>query len=379
MNEIARLKALNEYEIMDTLPEREFDDIVELACAVCDVPISLITLLDSRRQWFKARIGLAATETPIEQAFCYHAIKTPQDIMVVPDSLEDDRFKTNPLATGAPHVRFYAGAPLVTTSGEAIGTLCVIDNFPRKFTEEQSRILRILADRVIKQLELRKENLQRKNETEHANRRLAEVLSQLKGARKISRFGSWECEISTMHITWSSEMYALFGEPEGAAVDIKSWSRNVHPDYKDALRNAITRVFTNQQPGVVEYKILVEDKWAWHMATADIITDESGTPIRMVGAVLDITMGKEAEENRVQYVHTLEEMLFAVSHKFRKPVANYKTIANALRSSSVTPQQVIECIPFINDSANELDEYIHELNDFLHGKRIKLNGPKQMV
>lgn len=363
---------------MDTLPEKEFDDIAELASAITETPMSIVSFIDSKRQWYKAKIGLQNSEAPIEQTFCQYAMKSPNDILVIPNATLDDRVKDSPFTTGTAHIRACISVPILANSGHAIGTLCVMDTQPRQFSDEQLRVLRILSIRVIKYLDMRKENLVRKAEAEFATRKLQEAVRQLRGAQKISRFGSWECEISTMHITWSSEMYALFGEAEGAAVDIKSWSRNVHPDYKDALRNAITRVFTNQQPGVVEYKIMVRGKWAWHMATADIITDESGTPIRMVGAVLDITMSKEAEEFRIQYVHALEEMLFTLSHKFRKPVANYKAIANALSSKNITAQEVLDCVPFITDSADELDEYIHELNDFLHGKRIKLSGPKQV-
>ena len=164
MTDIERVKILEDYEILDTLAEREFDDIVELASAFFHTPISLISLLDSHRQWFKARVGLDATETPIEQAFCYHAIKNPGQVMVVPDSFMDDRFKNNPLATGEPHVRFYAGAPLVTGSGYALGTLCVIDNQPRNFSEEQERVLMILAGKVIERIDNRKRNLIAKRE-----------------------------------------------------------------------------------------------------------------------------------------------------------------------------------------------------------------------
>lgn len=155
-HEDRRLSALESYNVLDTLPEQDYDDITSLASAICASPIALISLVDDQRQWFKSRVGLDAAQTPREQAFCAHAICVPDEVFVIEDATLDERFLGNPLVTGEPGIRFYAGAPLVTAEGDAVGTLCVIDNKPRELTSAQEQSLRILSRMVVAHLELRR-------------------------------------------------------------------------------------------------------------------------------------------------------------------------------------------------------------------------------
>jgi PAS domain S-box-containing protein len=154
-NETARLDALRRYAILDTLPEQEFEDLSRLAALICGTPIAMVSLVDADRQWFKSKVGLDASETPRDIAFCAHAILQP-DVMVVPDALSDERFRNNSLVTGEPHVRFYAGTPLITQEGYALGTLCVMDRVPRNMSPEQKDALKALGNLVVTQLELRR-------------------------------------------------------------------------------------------------------------------------------------------------------------------------------------------------------------------------------
>ena len=154
-NENDRLAALRSYRILDTPPEPIFDDLVQLAAQVCQTPIALITLVEDRRQWFKAEIGLGMRETPLDVSICAHAILQP-GLFVVPDTATDERFNCNPLVVGEPHLRFYAGARLETSDGLPLGTVCVLDHAPRDLGVQQGFALRTLARQTMSQLELRR-------------------------------------------------------------------------------------------------------------------------------------------------------------------------------------------------------------------------------
>ncbi|MBD2773815.1 GAF domain-containing hybrid sensor histidine kinase/response regulator [Iningainema tapete] len=154
-NEAARLQALLDYQILDTEPEVAFDELTHLAAYICKTPVALISLLDTNRQWFKSKIGLNVNQTPRDIAFCNHAIVQP-NVLIVTDALQDERFATNPLVTSPPHIRFYAGVPLITPEGYALGTLCVIDFKPREIKEQQLVALRMLGRQVMAQLELKR-------------------------------------------------------------------------------------------------------------------------------------------------------------------------------------------------------------------------------
>jgi signal transduction histidine kinase len=153
-NEVSRLKRLHSYRVLDTMPEQVYDDLTRIAAEICDTPIALVSLVDSDRQWFKSRVGLDAAETARDVSFCGHAVAGGQ-LLVVPDARRDPRFADNPLVRGAPDIRFYAGAPLVTPNEHVLGTLCVIDRRPRRLDHEQTETLLALARQVVAHLELR--------------------------------------------------------------------------------------------------------------------------------------------------------------------------------------------------------------------------------
>jgi len=201
-SEIARLRSLQSYQVLDTAPEEAFDRLTTLAAQLFDTPIAVVSLIDAERQWFKSIVGLDAQETPRDVAFCAHAIQMePGSVMVVEDATKDVRFAENPLVTGAPDIRFYAGAVLTAADGENLGTLCLIDDKPRPaLTAAEEAKLCILAQAVMDQLELRR-----------ARRRAERRSHVLEMAEHLAGVGNWRFDIVSGDIQWSDELYRIHG------------------------------------------------------------------------------------------------------------------------------------------------------------------------
>ena len=228
-NEAGRLKALRQYKILDTDPEQAFDDLTLIASQICGVPIALISLVDEDRQWFKSRVGVEVQETSRSVSFCAHAIQQ-QGIFTVADALNDARFRDNPLVQGDPHIRFYAGAPITTQDGYALGTLCVIDYVPRKLTDDQNNALNALQRQVAAQLELR--------------RNLEELRVALEGIETLGALIPY-CSTCELNIVIPADTAAMQKVTAGVneLLASKQWSKKeiagVELAVEDALVNAI--------------------------------------------------------------------------------------------------------------------------------------------
>ena len=178
-NEAERLAALKEYHILDTGTEQSYDDITTLAAHICEVPIALISIVDEARQWFKSRVGLEQQQTSRDVAFCAHAI-LQNEPLIVRDATKDRRFADSTLVTGEPHIRFYAGFPLINPEGLALGTLCVNDRQPRRLSAKQLKTMQALARQVMTLLELRR-----------VSARLADALDQVKTLQGMLPICAW--------------------------------------------------------------------------------------------------------------------------------------------------------------------------------------------
>ena len=189
-NEVKRLEALRKYHLLDTAPEQAFDDIVKLAAYICKTPIAMVSLVDRERQWFKAKVGVSTTETHRDHAFCAHAI-LQKSVLIVNDALNDERFSDSELVTNQPHIRFYAGAPLTTSDGLALGALCVVDRQPNSLTPEQETALVALSRLTINEMELRR-----------ASDDLANTISEIKTLSGLLPVCAWCKKIRTDNNCW---------------------------------------------------------------------------------------------------------------------------------------------------------------------------------
>jgi len=261
--EKARLQALHRYRILDTDPEKAFDDLAILASQICQTPVALISLIDSNRQWFKSKVGVNVSETPREVSFCATAIEQP-DLFVVPDASKDPRFSTNPFVVSDPKIRFYAGAPYTSSDGHPLGTLCVVDIVPRQLTSSQKNALLALSRQVQAQFELRKNLIELRAALEARERAEAErdrtILDLEQALEHVQRLSGLlpACSACKLDVTIPANPSAISGVVDGVmqiAREMKCAEGNeyeVELALREALANAIVHGCNNDPNKKVE-------------------------------------------------------------------------------------------------------------------------------
>jgi PAS domain S-box-containing protein len=287
-NEEARLKALRGAHLLDTPPEQIFDSIVARAAEICEVPIALISLLDEHRQWFKSKVGLDVTETARDLAFCSYTI-LQDGLMVVPDALEDERFAHNPLVTGEPKIRFYAGMPIVTGDGNALGTLCVIDRKPRQLSSDQKYRLTALADSTAMLFEMRSSVL-----GEIFAKAVAETVDGVTIA---------DARDPDLPLVFANQaFYKMTGYAEAEVLGRNC--RFLNGEKTDpAVLQTIRKSLGAKQTCMAELLNYTKaGKPFWNRVSLIPIVDETGELTHVVGLQSDITAAKEADAARQQLV-----------------------------------------------------------------------------
>ena len=310
--ESERQAALDRYQILDTASEADFDDIARIAAQICGVPIALISLLDNRRQWFKARLGLDATETPREVAFCEHAIHH-HGILEVDDAHVDRRFADNALVTGAPHVRFYAGAPLITPDGFPLGTLCVLDREPHHLSEDQRSALAALARQVMAQLELRRAAAELKVKADRESD-ASERLQLALAAGAI--VGTWFWDVPAHRFIADERFAQSFGLPTElcrTGLPIDRVVASIHDDDRARVTLATDDALRRGGAYRCEYRVLQHDGvYRWIEANGRVEVDAGGRPMRFPGVLLDIESRRVAESERDRMSALLQTFFLAV-------------------------------------------------------------------
>ena len=295
-----RLAALETYNILDTPPEPEFDDIVALTREICEVPVAIISLIGKERQWFKARVGLEERETPIAVSLCTHALAAGTTL-VIPDLTVDERTKDNPLVVGGPMVRFYAGALLRTMDNEILGTLCIIDMKPRPtgLTGLQLDALQMLARQVMTTLELRRMLHLRDQMVQDAAdiaRSEIETAARVTAAQEAGHIGTFDIDLDTDEAAISSETCRIFGLPVATSYPASVLTDQIIQTPERLVETNAAR-HAGTAPAETTYKIRRADngaiRWIWRGGR--FVTDKNGKPLRFFGSLKDITERKVGE------------------------------------------------------------------------------------
>jgi len=291
-NETARIGQLKEAEILDTPPEPAYDAIVKLAAQMCETPMAAVSLIDGERQWFKAAVGLEGQETARDYAFCAHAIREPQTMLIVPDATADERFADNPLVTGPPDIRFYAGFPLQSSDGHALGTLCVIDRKVRTLSDEQRLLLESLAKHTAALIETRitLTRLRRSENARHETDRRFESLA--KHSPNLIWMLDAQGHVEYANPTTIAVCGRTLEEMQGAG-----WIDLVHADDRQRVAEVFERGLCEAKPIEVEFRILSADgDYRWLLAAGRPRWEDSGAFAGYIGTSTDITERKRAKE-----------------------------------------------------------------------------------
>ncbi|MGB3492101.1 MAG: ATP-binding protein [Elainellaceae cyanobacterium] len=372
-DENQRLQKLQCYNVLDTNPEPAYDDLTQLASLICQAPIALISLIDKDRQWFKSVIGLHAQETHRDLAFCAHAILS-ETTLVIPDATLDPRFADNDLVTGEPHIRFYAGAPLITPDGFILGTLCVIDSQPRTLSQQQIVALEALARQVVNQLELRLNVSRLSQEIDERNvaeAKLLKIQYALSEAQAIAQLGNWALILNSHRVNVSPETLKIYGlESTTTQISLDDFTAPIHPEDLDLFTQGLEQA-TSGSDCSIEMRLLRSDGMTRYVACrGKPVFDDAGVMTQVVGTVQDITSYKTVELALQQAKAKADaasqaktEFLANMSHELRTPLNAIIGFAQLLDREPDVPMQCRDYISTILNSGNHLLSLINNVLD----------------
>ncbi|MDR6935301.1 diguanylate cyclase [Luteibacter sp. 3190] len=310
IDEQARLARLRALRVLDSAPEDMFDALVLAAAAVTGMPMSLLSLIDENRQWFKANVGLPGVhETPREYSFCQHVVAASGPLEVH-DATKDPRFEDNPFVTGAPDVRAYTGFPVQTADGVTLGALCVLDKEPRQLTPQQLEALAHLAEAASVALERRRELLERRESAEQdaaEARRLAQVSqaleAELRGSQqflqrtgRVAGIGGWELDLRNGDLRWSEQTYVIHDLPPDVDPRLEDALTYYPPDAREVLRQAIDAAILHDTPWDLELPFVTAKGRPIWVRTVGALERENDVPVRLAGAFQDVTDRRRAIE-----------------------------------------------------------------------------------
>ena len=351
-NELARLSALLDLAILDTGPEASFDAIVKSVTAITGAPIALISLVDGARQWFKASVGLEASETPRDVAFCAHALHGVS-ALIVPDSEVDPRFSDNPLVWNAPFVKSYLGAPLMDADGHVYGTLCSIDQKPHSWTELEIARIETLAGLVSELLKQRRAVLQadaQAREVLALSRALEEDRAQLEEISQVANVGGWTLDLVSQTLKWSAQTRKIHEVPDDFEPQLESAIEFYAPEVRDVVRAAVESSMATGEGWSLELPLITAKGRSIWVRTVGKAVLQDGVPIRAFGAFQDITA------ERAQHLE-----LTAALARADRALADFSAYQTALDKHAIVAMTDARGeIIYVNDRFCEISGYDRE-------------------
>jgi len=348
-NETQRAADLRRLNILDTTAEERFDRIARIAQGYFKVPITLVSLVDTTRQWFKSKQGLEASETPRNISFCGHAI-LGDDVFLVPDALSDPRFADNPLVTGDPSIRFYAGAPLTSPGGSRVGTLCIIDKRSRTLSEADLAVLRDLADWVEDELA--------RNEREAKESLIVQSMGRLSAIVESSDDAIMSKTLDGIITSWNPGAERLFGYTEDEAIN-QPMAMLIPPDRGNEESMTLARIAAGVHIDPFETVWMTKSgKLIDISATISPLKDRAGKVIGASNIARDISERKRAEQMKVEFIST-------VSHELRTPLTSISGALGLIIGGALgeVPLPAREMIAIAHKNSQRLAHLINDLLD----------------
>ncbi|SDF47611.1 PAS domain S-box-containing protein [Mucilaginibacter pineti] len=354
LKELERLAAVNRFLKLEISKEKELQEIVELAAQICGTPTALITLIDQDTQHIKFKVGFDPDKTSRKEAFCSHVIKQ-QDVMVVADAREDERFAFNPLVTGGPKIRFYAGAPLTTGDGQHLGSLCVIDQQPRALSPTQQQMLRALAKQVIQLLEFDTSLQILKQQYVAARESEIKLRSFFESESSCHLLIGRELEALAFNKALADFVQTIFGVRIATGMKVTDYINGGY--VKEFIKNY--KLAFLGQPVKLKRKLEYPGRAIWWYFSFDPARNQDGEIIGVSYNATDVTQLVQQEEKVLAQNRSLEEIAWIQSHELRRPVASIMGVMNVIKEGAYQAER--EDLEMLEKAVLELDERIKQM------------------
>lgn len=362
---------LESYMVLDNAPDENLDELARIAALACDTPISQITFVHSQFTFVKSNIGNESSQSipgkvKRRNSFCQHTLNNGEELLVINDTHDDPRFTGNPYVVSDPYIRFYAGTPLNTPSGNVLGTLCVIDNKPRKLSRREQRVLKLLSKKAMEYLNTRRELLNQKKQIQSNESKLKFLTDNLPiGIFQLTRSNDGRLKFNYLN-RFMAMLYPSIVTDKWFKSPEVGFSQ-IHLDDLDRVTNDLYKALENLSLLHTEYRVKSGNGYSWHVL--------KGNPEKMADGRVLLHGSIQNINDRIKYEEVIEQMAFDISHILRKPITNLMGLNSLIESESkLTKNMLVEYVGLVKNISLELEAYTRELNDIYEHKKEMITG-----